>query len=270
MEWSRIKNIILLMLVLTNIILLVLVALPQAQTELSGDQARLSALSILESRGITVDSQLIPMEITHQSQIVIPDRTQESILATELLGEVSMVDLGGEVYRYEGILGSIRFHAGGEFSAQFSDIAYPLTTAEEVSEVVLDILDIDGVLSSITQEATVKTLNYRQLWDGVPLLDYDTTLLFDENHLYEITDAKRLAGTAISQDGSITVATALMQFAAGLQSLGDICRSITLITPAYSSTTDLSGTIQLTPLWCIETDTASYQLKLTTGELIRV
>ncbi len=269
MEWSKIKNIILLMLVLTNLILLVLVAIPQAQTEFSDDQATVSALSILEGRGISVDSQIIPLEITHQSQTIIPDRSQEEPQATNLLGAVAMVDLGGDVYRYEGTLGTIRFHAGGEFSAQFTDSAYPLSTVQQVSEKVLDALEVDAILSSTTQEHSATTLVYCQLWDGIPLLDYHIALLFDESHLCEITDAKRLAGTAILQDSSITVATALMQFAAGLQELGDICRSITLITTAYSATTDLSGTIQLTPLWCIETDTGSYQLNLTTGELNR-
>lgn len=269
MEWSRIKNIILLMLVLTNLILLVLVAIPQAQTELSDDQATVSALAILERRGITVTSEIIPTEITHQSQTIIPDRSQEPLLADALLGEVTMTDLGGDVYRYEGALGSIRFHSGGEFSAQFSDTAYPLSTAQQVGDDVLATLEMDVSLNSITQEAATTTLVYCQLWDGIPLLDYQATLLFDDSHLQEITDAKRLAGTAIAQDSSTTVATALMQFASGLQNLGDICRSITLITPAYTATTDLSGTIQLIPLWCIETDTGSYQLNLTTGELTR-
>lgn len=272
MEWSKVKNIILFMLVLTNLFLLFFVATPQAQTEMNEDSGRISAISILEGRGISVDSQIVPEKIVHHVQTIIPDRSSEQSLATNLLGTVSMLDLGGDVYRYVGEAGSIRFHSGGELSAQFTSGAYSLTaqSAQSIGASLMKTLELDAQLISMTEGETSTSLTYRQLWDGIPLLDYEMTLVFEADYLSEMIDGKRLCGTPLQQEvTSGNVATALMQFAAGLQDLGDVCRSITAISSAYSASTDLSGTIQLTPLWCIETDTGAYQLDLITGTLSR-
>ncbi len=273
MEWSKIKNIMLLMLVLTNVFLLFFVATPRAQTEMNEDASRLNALSILEQRGISLDSQIVPLNINHYAQVIIPDRTVEPQLASNLLGDVSQLALGGDVYRYVSDSGSIRFHSGGEFSAQFSNDAFPILsqTEQTVAATLIKKLEMDTNLIHISELDDTTTLTYRQLWDDVPLLDYEFTLVCDQNHIVEIINGKRLYGASSQpSDPQNTVSTALMQFAAGLQSLGDICRTITSITPAYRASTDLSGTIQLTPLWCIETDTGSYQLNLITGTLARI
>ncbi len=268
MEWSKVKNIILLMLVLTNILILFFVVFPQAQTVQNTDEMRLSALSMLEKQGLSVSLSLGPQEITLQAQQVIPDRSQEVVLAQNLLGTVSMLDLGGEVYRYEGSSGSIRFHSGGELSAQLS---LEGQSPQAHGETILSTLELSATLLSIVEDGAATSLTYGQLWDGVPLLDYGLTLNYQENTLVSISDGRRLYGTASDLDQpTISVATALMQFLVGIQSLGDICRTVTAITPAYDGSTDLSGAVQLIPIWCMDTDTGSYHLNLLTGALTRV
>ncbi len=274
MEWSKVKNITIFMLAITNLLLLFLVAVPRTQQQIAEEEGLLSAITLLSQRGISVDSAIIPKSIDLSPQSITPDRTTESTLAAALLGDaISMTDLGGSVYHYSSHLGIMRFHSGGEFTAQFEAGVLPLDqlSTESHGQTIVDSLQIDTILTSITREDDGFSMVYNQLWDEVPLLDYHLTLCYKNDCLVQITSAKRLAGTAvITSSTDFPVSTALMQFLVGLQQLGDICRSITAITPAYGSTTDLSGTVQLTPLWCIATDTGSYQLNLLTGSLSRM
>ena len=75
------------------------------------------------------------------------------------------------------------------------------------------------------------------------------------------------------QDASqapITVSTALISFFNGLNGLGDVCSRIDAIERGYMSTASLSGTMTLTPVWRITTDTGSYQLDTMSGGLTRL
>ncbi len=273
MEWSKIKNIMLFMLVITNLLLLVFVVVPSAQQRKLEDDGLQSAIALLAQRGITVDAQIIPDEIDIRTQTVTPDRSLETDLAENLLGlDAVMQDLGGEVYHYSNGSGVIRFHSGGEFTAQFESTLFPLgdATSESHGQEIVSLLQLDASLTAISRSDDSLSLIYTQLWDDVPLLDYGFTLHYQENSLIQISSAKRLAGTALVTDTTdLPVSTALMQFLTGIHQLGDICRTITSISSAYGSTTSLSGTVQLNPLWCIETDTGAYQLDLVTGVLTR-
>lgn len=273
MEWSKIKNIMLFMLVITNLLLLFFVVVPSAQQKKLEDEGIQSAIALLAQRGITVDAQVIPDEIDIHAQTVTPDRSLETTLAENLLGDDAVIqDLGGDVYHYSNGSSVIRFHSGGEFTAQFESSLFPLgeTSSETHGQTIVSLLQLDASLTAVSRTDDSLSLIYNQLWDGVPLLDYGFTLHYEENSLIQISSAKRLAGDAVVIDTTdLPVSTALMQFLTGIHQLGDICRTITSISSAYSSTTSLSGTVQLNPLWCIETDTGAYQLDLVTGTLTR-
>lgn len=269
MARSKLKNIVLLLLALTNLALLYFVVQKEFQDERMRRQARESAVSFLEERGIRVKAQT-PGDVSLAPQTVERDRAREAVLAAALLkGEAEEESRGGEVYRYYNKNGFVQFHNDGAFSAEFSPGVFPLGgDRERVCLEALALLDFRGEL--VGEEAD--SLTFRQLWEGSPLFTQQVTLVCGEDCLTAMTAGRRLMGTpaADSRREPITVPTALFSFYNGLKALGDVCSRIDGIAQGYVGTASLSGSMELTPVWRITTDTGAYQLDTLTGTLSRI
>ena len=270
MEWPKLKNIILIILALTNLFLLIFVAQRELRDSQLQRQARREAITFLEDRGVAVDEEQVPQTMELLPQTVERDLEREAQLAAALLGqEVTSENRGAGVYRYTGGSGSIQFHSDGSFSAQFAPGAFPLgKNPREECLKILEKLDFQGRLL----EERDNVLVFRQMWEGYPVFTQQVTLETEENCLTAMTSGRRLVGEPAADESrqSISVVTALIDFLNGLNGLGDVCSRIDAITPGYVAATPLSGPMSMTPVWRVTTDTGAYQLDLITGELGRV
>ena len=101
MPWSKIKNIILVILAVTNLALLVLVGGQTIQDRRLLSQAREDAIQFLRGRGVEVDESIIPQSMDLKPQIVERDLAGEERAAAALLGSpVTAESRGGEVNGY--------------------------------------------------------------------------------------------------------------------------------------------------------------------------
>lgn len=270
MPWSKLKNIILVILIVTNLFLLLLVGGQAIQGERVGVRAREDAIRFLRSRGVEVEDELVPQSIELLPRRVERDLAGEERTAAALLdGPVTAESRGGEVYRYFNEKGSVQFHSDGTFSAQLDPAAFPL--GEDRAAGGLDLMERVGLMGSILEE-TEEELIFRQTWQGRPLFTQRVTLGCQDGGLASITAGRQLVG-APQEDPSrqtITVATALISFINGVNALGDVCNRIDCIEEGYVTTASLSGPTMLTPVWRITTDTGAYQLDAVTGAVTRV
>ena len=270
MEWPKLKNIILLILVITNLFLLVFVLRREMGLYHAQKEARSNAVAFLAARGVEVDEEIIPRTGHLAPQTVERDLTAEGAAAAELLGgSVSVEPRGGEVYRYYNENGAVQFHNDGSFSAEFAAGAFPLgETREAVCEEALAALGFQGELLEETQE----TLVYRQTWNGVALFNQQVTLEYNDGCLTAMTGGRRLMGEPVPVTGETTFSEgcALIVFLNELDALGDICSRLDGITPGYVSVMSLNKVMTLTPVWRIATDTGTYQLNLVSGGLERL
>ncbi len=271
MEWSKIKNIVLIILLLTNLSLLTFVLRRDFQDRAAQTQALENALEFLSEKKVEIDRALLPKE-TLSLMKMERDREQESQLAAALLGgDVTEQARGGEVYRYSGSAGSVQFHRDGVFQAAFVQGAFPLEGAlpEEHAVATLAKLDYQAQVVSATTDGSGKvTLVLRQLWQDTPVFDCQVTLTYAQDCLISMTGGRRLVGEPTSGSGKvISVPTALFRFYQGMNTLGDVCRTIQEIQKGYVTG---SGGETLTPVWYISTDTRDYLLDMVTGELSRV
>ena len=99
MQWSRIKNIILILLALVNGFLLVLVVMREGPTARVQSETLSAAVQLLEKNGIHMDAQALPDEMTLEPCRLERDRDSERKMAVKLLGEVREEDRGGDVFR---------------------------------------------------------------------------------------------------------------------------------------------------------------------------
>lgn len=269
MEWPKLKNIVLVILTVTNLCLLVLAARQTMENDRLQRQARQDAIQFLAERAVIVAEDQVPDEMTLLPQQVGRDLEAEGTLAAQLLGAgVQVEKRGGEVYRYFNDQGSIQFHSDGAFQAEFPVGAFP--AGSDRKRTCLDLLaklDYEGELL----EEGENTLIFRQVWQGAPLFTQQVTLKIEEGSITAMTAGRRLVGqpTEDLSRSVVTVSTALFQLFNGISALGDVCSSIDAITQGYVSTTSLSGPMTLTPVWRVTTDTSAYQLDLVTGDLTR-
>lgn len=271
MEWPKLKNIILVILVMTNLCLFFFVAQREWQQYHFQNQARKDVVAFLASRSITVDPDILPRDRdTLPPLTVVRDLEQEATLAARLLGsDVERQVSGGAVYRYSGQNGSIQFHNDGSFSARFTQGAFPTDNDPAASAaVLLERLDFTGELIKHTDDS----LTFRQTWQGAPLFFNQVTLAMQDGFFTAITSGQRLGGTP-TEDGTrqaLPPASALIQLLHGINELGDVCSSIVGIQPGYAARSALTGVTLLTPVWQVSTDTVVYQLDLVSGAVTRL
>lgn len=277
MAWPKIKNIIILILLGTNLCLLGFTVGRSVYSQSLQGQARADAITFLQSKGIQLQEPQVPQSMTLTPMLVSRDVEQEPILAAALLeGEVSVEARGAEVYRYYNENGSVQFHSNGEFSARFTAGAMQVgeESLQEHSEQIMLRLGIQGSAYSavaVSEDGT-KTIGFREEWDGVPLMNCQASLNYVDGSLVSITGGRRLVGEPEKNNAQqpITVATALMKFYNGVASMGDACTQISSIIQGYMVTSTISDPMPLTPVWYITTDIRTYQLDTLTGTLSRV
>ena len=117
MEWSKLKNIILIMLAAVNLCLLFFVVQREWRDSANQRQNRQQAVDFLTDRGIQIhEGQLPDDQMVPRPQTVERDQEEESRLATQLLGEDVVVQArGAGVYRYQNGAGALQFHSDGFF-----------------------------------------------------------------------------------------------------------------------------------------------------------
>ncbi len=274
MAWPKIKNIIIMILLGTNLCLLLLAVSRSIQDWTMKEQARQDAVLFLEERGIKLAEGAIPKSVKLEPMAVRRSVEQEKALAAALLaGEVVVEERGAEVYRYHNDHGSVQFHSNGEFSAQFASgfLMLDHQDMEEQARQVLKRMEFQGEYVSSSQTEDVTSLVFKEMWEGVPLLSCQATVNYRNGELTSITGGRRLVGRPEPDSGEpITVATGLMKFYTGLNALGDVCSRIDSVTEAYIVGSTLTEPIPLLPAWYITTDTGTYQLDTMSGSLSRV
>ena len=270
MPWSKMKNIILAILAVTNLALLVLVGGQAIQGSRLLSRAREDSILFLRNRGVEVDENIIPQSMELTPRTVERDLEGEERAAAALLGSpVTAESRGGEVYRYFNEKGFVQFHSDGAFSAQLEEGAVPLSgDRASACAALMERMGFQGEI--LSQEGD--ELIFRQSWKGIPLFTQQATLVCRGGELSAITAGRQMSGKPQEDPAreTITVATALINFFNGVGALGDVCNRIDAIEPGYVAASSLTGPITLTPVWRVTTDTGAYQLDAVTGGVTRV
>lgn len=268
MEWSKIKTIILLMLLGVNLFLVILVTGREASSAQYQEAARSDAVALLLAQGIAVDENSLPAEMELSPLTVVRDGWGSVDVPGTLLGELNS-GTAGEIY--QGSYGTARFSVDGTFSVALSAGAYPLgeASAEEVGEVALSALGFAFELLSWEEGSGV--LLAQQLWDGNPIFSAQTSLRFVDDSLRELKGIY-VTGEATAQQSQepLTVATILLEFLAYLQETGTICREIQSVTAGYQLSAAQISPVYLTPTWQIVADGVTYEMDAVTGVVSQV
>ncbi|MBP1757949.1 MAG: hypothetical protein H6Q61_198 [Firmicutes bacterium] len=260
MEWSKLKNVIILLLLALNLFFLVLVG---GQTyELSRAQTRMKeeTLTLLEKQGILVEEDMVPWDETYESIALSRerDREEERRLAEEILGGVTSQQLGSTT-QYHGSLGTVQFYQSGQFSIQLDSGKVPLEgEAERHAVDYLKGVGIPAEVKAVSREEGTVTVELWQLWQGKPMFTCQIKMIYQDNALTKVqglrlSGEEPMAGTAV---GGLATETLLIRLMGALRDADakgswDIQR----ILPGYlHRTTGVSAQrVTLIPVWWMET-----------------
>lgn len=275
MSWSKIKDIIILILLAVNLCLSVFTMNRQTQMDQLQRQPRSEAIAFLKSRDIQIEDHTVPERMTLKPMQVTRNVQQEEELAAVLLGGTVSSDIrGGGVYRYFNDQGSVQFHSNGEFSARFSHGVYQAQqdSIQDHSTYILKQMEFSGELIRTEKLGEDTVLIYRQFWENTPLFNCQVQMNYIGNTLVAMTGGRRLTGVPeeIVSGKPISVATALMRFYNGVKELGDACTRIGEIRQGYILSSAIAEPVPMTPVWQVVTDTCTYQLDTLTGQLSRI
>lgn len=274
MEWPKLKNIIILILLTANLFLLAMAGVQQRDSAQYQEQTMQDVLTVLERNGITVASEVIPEQMSLSCLTVQRDRELEDELARALLGDCTVSDLGGGRYFYESSIGSAEFRSNGHFSISFPAGLKLADDVEEETAHALSIAEEIGLSGTAAEQIRsddggVSVVLY-QTWQEIPVYSCRIVLEYQDRVLRSVS-GQRLMGepqsTAVQQE-LLSIPTVLMRGLNGINDLGDICSEITRMTPGYQMPNPAEGT-RMEPVWYIATDTGAYQLNAITGILER-
>ena len=274
MEWRRLKNVIILILLLLNGFLLVL-AWGRWREAAQYDRAALeNTVEVLAGRGIEVDpgglssaGDLPPLNLER-------DPEAEQKLVRALLDEAVEADnRGGGLYLYQGALGEVSVRAGGELFAALADSpVWDAGSPENHAAALLNKMGMAGKLLDGSVQGGRTVVRFRQLWNQVPVFSCEVEFVYENGRLRTIQGTLLTAGQVSEEAGGIlSLPTALMRFLDGVTATGDVCSAIQSMETGYRvASQSLSGGVRLTAVWLVSSNTADYYLDGATGALTRL
>lgn len=269
MSWSKLKTIIIYILLLLNLFLLGLVGMNRFRAQRYQTAALTEAAAVLAQNNIRTQLEELPREMKLSAAVAARDLQKEERLASVLLGgDVQTTASGGGLYVYEGEAGTARFRGNGEFTV---DLTRPVESTL-TPQSLMKSLDLDIWQVRAEDNAAEQSLN------GVPVYSAGSaeqrvagvTFSYDgEGRLSAVSGWLHLGKLTAEQEENspISVSTGLMAFFGFVVDNGDVCREIVSMTSVYRAA---GGSARLTPTWLIRTDTGGYFVDAINAEVSRV
>lgn len=258
MRWSKIKNIIILLLVIVNVSLLVMVGQRRWRNEQNQRETRQRVIAIMEKNEISFLPAEVPggLELTGRRIVLEPPGEAEAAL---LVGELTGHRTVGARTTWEGTGGTVTVSASGELEAELKG-ACP--AEGDMAAQGLELLSSLGFQARYTgREEDEPVFYYVQLWQDAPVPEWTAELTWGAEGLERIS-LRRLAGTeeATAGEETIDAATALARFLEALNREGYVCSQVTRMYAGYAATG--TGTVTLRPTWYVETDTSPWRFAI--------
>lgn len=266
METYRLKNIAILILLLLNAFLLLLLGYQYLQSKQTASDTVEQMHTLFSDSQLTLSDSIDLLEPVLSPMLLSRSTSAETAIADTLLGgDTESASQGGGIYSYTSEAGSIQFRSGGSFDG--TRLSLPV---EDISDFVLSFCDNFGY-QDIHMQITGRsgTASATQYVAGVPILGCGVTLVFRNGQLVSVSGFHvSIENAVLDTDEQLTCASALVRFLDYRSSAGIICSEVTGVGCLYSLQST-SSTLRLAPVWQVETDTYTYLVDASSGEISR-
>lgn len=262
MNTSKLKNIILIVLVLLNAFLLSMLLSDRAETRRGRESAAQTLRDIMAERGVTLSGD-VELELRAPAGCtVVRDMDDEKKLMRSLLGDCSQEDQGGHIYFYPGKRGQASLRGTGEMDLLFEGLgADTMGNAEKTLKKLFKKagweINTDGFESSAEFYCT---------WDGFTV--YNAKLSVDlSGQSIQLISGTRVFDRAaeVSDAQRMDCTSALMRFLGVMEEEGYVCSRIESVQAGYIMSVTMPGECSLRPVWRVDTDTGSVYINAVSG-----
>lgn len=263
MERSRLKNILICILILVN--LMMLIALASIHIQQRSAKRRLTAqlTSMFQTNGIVLSASGVPQDLPPAGGALLRSTEEERAMSTLLLGKsLRKENAGGGIYNYSSANGTATFRSGGSF-----DITGKLS-GRHPEKLCRDFCRTYGYenlkLSVKNGSGQGKATQY---CNGYRIVNCTVSFLIEGGRLISVSGTHvpcseaRLSGAV----PHMTAATALTRFLEAHRQSGTVVSKIRRVFPCYRLRSSVSVPLTLSPVWRIITDTGNYDVNCATG-----
>lgn len=273
MPASKLKNLIILILLLCNVFLLILVVPGRLQAQKQRNALREELVTLYAGYGLSLPDGALPegqdlylLEAQYDSEVALT-------AARALLGEqvLSESDSGSYQTTYTAASGTctIRRDSLTASLTGGSAVSGNLRTATEKLLAQMG-FSVDSMTTPVL-DGTVNSVTARQRIAGAAVFSCELTFRYENGVLQRVSGgycpaAKTL--TAIGTDTSISCADALVAFLNSMEETGWVGSAITSIEQGYLLAESAgASTVQLIPVWRLDTDTGEFFIHGITREV---
>ena len=265
METYRLKNIVILILILLNLFLLLLISSRQV-TQLRAEQALIDqTVSLLEKNQIDISPSLLKNDESLVSCTYTRNDEAEAAFAAALVGPVRVTHDPSGANLYTGHLGSVTFRPNGFFFLTMP-APIPVTTDHEAFLRACCPSHYHENMVTHPGDTTVLTVSPRV--NGLPVYGASMEFSFQKDTLTAASGFFLPSAEGASENRTvITRSAAAVLLMDHCQSEGRICSGITDITTGYLLQSTVSSPLLLTPVYRIDTNTHSYYVDAISGHV---
>ena len=262
MDRYRLKNIIILILVLVNLFLLGSLASRKRAEQSSHRRAIQEMVELFAAHDITLPPEVIPRETPPVGRLLTRDLEMERQAAVFLLGErLSSADQGGGIYTYASDNGAFLIRSTGSFDAVGT------LASEDVGAFCRDFCReffFDEPVFAL-DEAGNGTATAIRRCAGLPVYNCSVVFTLEEGRLVS-AKGTLLPETYTSSGGdTLSALAALTAFQNAKQASGAVASAVTDMELCYELQSTTSASMSLVPVWRVATDTVSYYVNCVTG-----
>lgn len=271
MDRARVKNFIILLLLIVNIIFLVLWVIDSHESILSMSGMEENVCLMLADCGVTVSDSVELLQDSLSSVVYYRDMNIEAERVESILGECAVEDRGGNIYFYNGTNGQARFRGTGEFELLLNSGALPVKGS--YVSACADIIKKLGMTADMNMDAqyaddgSVTVIAMCRV-DGVRVYNCRASFTFSASELRWVQGMRIFdASSAESSTDGMDSATAISYFAQFVSNEEIEAASLSELECGYIHTVTVSGECILTPTWRFSTDTGEYYINALTGKI---
>ena len=270
MDRSKLKNIIVLILLALNLFLLAAVISDKGQSERVRQQAWQSAVSALKDAGVSVSDGVDGAIDAPLVYTVRRSTAAERAMLERLLGRVSAEDLGGNIWYYNSAKGQASLRGSGETDMLLSSGVW--STGRDSARSVFRLMEKLGLscdedsLSSSGQDEGEYTVNCA--WKGGRVYTARLSFFLSEGSVMMVTGTRVFDDVEESRgDGVMDELGAMMRFYELLLGEDWSCTRLEGLDVGYVQSVTVLDESTLTPVWHFSTDTGSLYINAVTGRI---
>lgn len=260
MDRYRLKNVIIMILLLVNAFLAGSVAMRGRSERTSFQRTAEELAALFAADGMALEDGAISRTTPPASLSLSRDTAQEERAAAQLLGEsATAVDQGGGLYRYASGSGEALFRSSGGFEAS-GVLAEPEEAASYCRAFCRAFSFAEPELGTEGAFQTVR------LYEGLPVFNCTVTFTLTSGRVVAVSGTLLPAGgTPVeSQQPPLSAAGALTAFQQMRRESAAVASSVTGTQLCYELVSS-GASMTLTPAWRVVTDTTDYYVNCITG-----